>query len=60
MWKKVDHRLDLGITAKITKYVNVTLGGIIVYDYDQDHKPQYNQGLSLGFLYTAQNFEEKK
>jgi hypothetical protein len=59
-WKKVDHRLDLGITAKITKYVNVTLGGIMVYDYDQDHKPQYSQGLSLGFLYTAQNFEEKK
>jgi hypothetical protein len=57
MWKKVDHRLDLGITAKITKYVNVTLGGIMVYDYDQDHKPQYSQGLSLGFLYTVQNYE---
>ncbi len=59
-WKEIDHRLDLGITARITKYVNVSLGGIMVYDYDQDHRPQYSQGLSIGFMYTVQNYEEEK
>jgi len=57
---KVDHRVDLNLTAKVNKYVNVSLGGIFIYDYDQDASPQYSQALSLGVLYTFQNFAEKK
>ena len=57
---KVDHRMDLNLVAKVNKYVNVSLGGIFLYDYDQDSSPQFSQALSLGVLYTFQNFVEKK
>ncbi len=56
---KVDHRVDLSLTAKMGRFINVNLGGIFIYDYDQDHSPQYSQAISLGFLYTFQNFTEK-
>lgn len=56
---KVDHRLDLSLTAKVGRFFNVNLGGIFLYDYDQDASPQYSQAISLGFLYTFQNFEQK-
>ena len=59
-WKQVDHRLDINFTAKVNKYFNVNLGGIMVYDYDQDAGPQYSQAFSLGILYSFQNYEEKK
>ena len=58
--KKLDHRLDLNITAKVTKFINVSLGGILLYDYDQDTSVQLSQAFSLGFLYSFQNFETKK
>lgn len=57
---KVDHRVDLNLTAKVNKYINVSLSGIFLYDFDQDASPQYSQALSLGVLYTFQNFEDKK
>ena len=57
---KIDHRVDLNLTAKVNKFVNVSLGGIFLYDYDQDISPQYSQALSLGIFYSFQNFEEKK
>ena len=56
----VDHRVDLNLTGKVNRYINVSVGGIFLYDYDQDHSPQYSQALSLGFQYTFQNFEDKK
>lgn len=58
--KKIDHRFDLNLTAKVNKFVNVNIGGILIYDYDQDTKVQLSQAFSLGVLYTFQNFEEKK
>lgn len=57
---KVDHRVDLNLVAKVNKFVNVSLGGIFLYDFDQDNSPQYSESFSLGILYTFQNFEEKK
>lgn len=56
---KVDHRLDLSLTAKVGRFFNFNLGGIFLYDYDQDASPQYSQAISLGFLYSFQNFEQK-
>jgi hypothetical protein len=47
-----DNRLDVTLTAKITKVVNVTASGILVYDSDQSGKVQYNQGLALGVLFS--------
>lgn len=58
--KTIDHRIDLDIIAKVNKYINVGLGGIMIYDFDQDTGAQFSQVFSLGFLYTFQNYEEPK
>lgn len=57
--KTIDHRLDLNITAKVNKYVNVGLGGILLYDFDQDSGAQISQAFTLGFLYTFQNYVDE-
>lgn len=48
----IDHRLDVSLTAKINRFVNVNLTGIVLYDKDQDDAIQYSQGLAIGFLYA--------
>jgi len=58
--KTIDHRLDLDIIARVNKYINVGIGGILLYDYDQDSGAQVSQFLSLGFLFSFQNYEEPK
>ena len=58
--KKLDHRFDLNLTAKVNRFINVSLGGILLYDYDQDKQVQLSQALNLGVLYTFQNYEDKK
>ncbi|MDN3671113.1 DUF3078 domain-containing protein [Echinicola jeungdonensis] len=51
----IDHRLDITLTAKISKLINVTFTNINLYDIDQDSGIQYSQGLSLGILYKVNN-----
>ena len=58
--KTIDHRVDLTFTAKVNRFINVGLGGILLYDYDQDPGAQFSQSLTLGFAYTFQNYEEPK
>ena len=58
--KTIDHRLDVTLTAKVNKYVNVSLGGILLYDYDQSSGAQFSQSFTLGFLYTFQNYVDPK
>lgn len=58
--QRIDHRLDLDLIAKVGKYINVGLGGILLYDFDQDSGAQVSQVFSIGFLYTFQNYVEKK
>ena len=58
--KKIDHRLDVNLIAKVNRFVNVSLGGILLYDYDQDTKVQLSQAFSLGVLYSFQNYADKK
>jgi hypothetical protein len=57
--KTIDHRLDLMLSVQVGKYVNVGLGGILLYDYDQDTAAQVSQVFSFGLAYTFRNFEEK-
>jgi hypothetical protein len=57
--KTIDHRLDLMINAKVNRFITVSLGGILLYDYDQDSGAQVSQVFNLGFAYTFQNYEEK-
>ncbi|OGX90387.1 DUF3078 domain-containing protein [Hymenobacter coccineus] len=45
------HRLDLTLTAKVNTWLNVSLGGILLYDYNQDQGFQYSQNLSLGLVF---------
>lgn len=58
--RRIDHRFDIDFIAKVGKYFNVGLGGILLYDYDQDTGAQLSQVFSIGFLYTFQNYVEPK
>ncbi|MGV3541018.1 MAG: DUF3078 domain-containing protein [Rufibacter sp.] len=55
-FKKIDHRINTVITAKITRYINVNLMGNFVFDRDQDEDVQYSQSLGLGVLYNLEGF----
>lgn len=58
--KKIDHRLDLNLTARVNKFITTSLGVIVLYDFDQDDGVQTSQLLNIGLLYTFQNYEAKK
>lgn len=58
--KTIDHRLELMLNAKVNKFIQVGLGGIMVYDYDQDSGAQISQVFNLGFTYSFQNYVEPK
>ncbi|MBL3656682.1 DUF3078 domain-containing protein [Fulvivirga sediminis] len=58
--KKLDHRLDLTLAAKVNKFIDVSVGGILLYDYDQIDELQISQALNLGLVYTYKNYKEKK
>ena len=55
--KTIDHRLDLTLTAKVNNFITTSLGGTLLYDFDQDSGLQVSQALALGFAYTFQNYE---
>jgi hypothetical protein len=57
--KTIDHRLDLMISARVNKFISVGLGGILLYDIDQDTGAQVSQAFNFGFRYTFQNYAEK-
>jgi hypothetical protein len=44
------HRLDLTVSAKVTKYINTTFSAILLYDRSQDKDIQLSQVLNVGFL----------
>ncbi|MDF2159288.1 DUF3078 domain-containing protein [Algoriphagus sp. CAU 1675] len=54
----IDHRLDIGLTAKITNLVNVSLTSLSIYDIDQDEKIQFSQGLALGIAFKRSTFKK--
>jgi len=56
--KNVDQRLDVNLTAKVNRFINVNLGSILLYDIDQDTGLQLSQAFSIGVLYTFRNFEK--
>lgn len=58
--RTIDHRLELMLNAKVNKFITVGLGGILLYDYDQDSGAQLSQVFNLGFAFSYQNFEEPK
>ena len=58
--KTIDHRLDLMINANVNRFISVSVGGIMLYDFDQDDEVQLSQVFNIGFVYSFQNYEEKK
>ncbi|EAZ82600.1 DUF3078 domain-containing protein [Algoriphagus machipongonensis] len=55
----IDHRLDLGLEAKVSNLINVSLTSMSIYDLDQDDKIQFSQGLALGISFKRGNFPEE-
>lgn len=51
-FEKVDHRLDMSITSKVTKFISVNLTTIAIYDFDQIDEVQFSTNLGLGVLFT--------
>ncbi|MGI4870949.1 MAG: DUF3078 domain-containing protein [Janthinobacterium lividum] len=52
--QKIDHRLDLTLTAKVNRLLSVNFQSTVLYDYDQDPGVQFSQGLGLGILLTRE------
>lgn len=50
--KQADQRLDVTLTAKINKFINVMLNGVALYDDDFSNTLQTSQALSLGVIYN--------
>ena len=55
--KTIDHRLDVTLTARVNNFITTSLGGTLLYDFDQDSGLQVSQAFALGFAYTFQNYE---
>ena len=47
----IDHRLDVTITAKVNRLINVSLTGVGLYDRDTDDKIQGSQTLAMGLSF---------
>jgi hypothetical protein len=48
----VDHRLDVSITSKLNRLMNVSLTGVGLFDRDNDTKIQGSQTLALGVVFV--------
>ena len=47
----LDHRLDVTVSAKVNKLINVSIAAIALYDDDTSDKIQASQSISLGLVY---------
>jgi hypothetical protein len=56
----IDHRIDLTVTAKVTRYISTTFGLIALLDKDYSSSMQLQQTLAIGLLYNVSTFKEKK
>jgi hypothetical protein len=56
---EIDHRLDLTLSAKVWKYVDVNFNFIMIYDSDQDSDVQFSEAIGVGFVYTKQNYKDE-
>lgn len=48
----IDHRLDIGIIAKVNRFMNVSITGVGLYDRDTNSKIQGSQTLALGLVFA--------
>jgi hypothetical protein len=55
-----DHRFDLLLAAKVSKYISTTFGFTAVFDRDFSEEIQIQQTLGIGLLYNISTFKTKK
>ena len=48
---RIDHRLDVTLTAKVNRLINVTVGATGLYNDDFSNKIQYSENLALGIVF---------
>lgn len=46
------HRMDVTVTAKVSRVINVNLNGIMIYDPDVISRVQLSQSLAMGIVYS--------
>ncbi len=51
----IDQRLDVTLTAKVNRLINVTINGTALYDDDFSGKVQSTQGMALGVIFKMPN-----
>jgi hypothetical protein len=56
---KINHRVDLLVTAKVNRFLSTTFGLIGLYNPDFYDGLQVQQTLSLGLLYNVSTFRKK-
>jgi len=50
-FSNTNQRVDLVLTAKITKYINTNFTAVMLYDKNQDKAVQWSETLALGLLF---------
>ena len=55
----INHRLDLILTAKASRYISTTFGLIALYNKDFSSSLQIQQTLALGLSYNVSSFRKK-
>ena len=55
----IDHRFDLILTAKISRYLSTTFGIIALFDKDFSADWQLQQTLAIGLVYNVSTFRKK-
>lgn len=56
----INHRLDLLLTAKISRYLSTNFGLIALYNKDFSSELQIQQTLAIGLVYNISSFRVKK
>lgn len=56
----INHRLDLIMTAKASRYLSTTFGLILLYNKDFSSSLQIQQTLAIGLSYNISSFKTKK
>ena len=52
--ENIDHRLDITLTAKVNKLINVSISGVTLYDDDTANRIQASQTMALALTYKLQ------
>ena len=55
----IDHRIDILLIAKVSRYISTTFGLIALFDKDFYNGWQLQQTLGIGLIYNVSTFRKK-